>query len=38
MESSWLVKLAPPGVIGAWRNPETHLPADFDLHRDVRSR
>jgi len=19
----------------AWRNPETHLPADFDLHRDV---
>ena len=24
-------------VVGArtWRNPETHLPADFDLHRDV---
>jgi hypothetical protein len=24
-------------VVGSrqWRNPETHLPADFDLHRDV---
>jgi hypothetical protein len=33
----WIGTVIEVWVVGArqWRNPETHLPADFDLHRDV---